>query len=313
MLAQVDDLDRALLQRLRASGRTSSRALAAELAVAEKTIRARLRRLADESIMRVTALTDTEAFGHEFLAVAKLRVAGQSAVQVGEKLAEKPETIGVFLTTGRYDLIASLLARDRAHLATLLGDTLPTVSGVDIVHTELALEVLKFESSYASFGTEELPTEPWEVSDRVDQTDLALVEQLREDARRSNRSIAARLGVSEGMVRYRLRRMETENIIRIQAVCDVSAFGYLAFAYLGIQVLGGHVDETAAALKVHPSVPVLLRTLGEYELMCVIQATDRQALTDLIAEIGGLRGVRRTEAFESLRQVKHSYTWAKLA
>jgi DNA-binding Lrp family transcriptional regulator len=309
---QIDDTDRELLSHLRLNGRKSSKALASELGVAETTIRARLRRLAEGSIMTVTAVTDMAAFGHEFLAIAKVRTAGRPAVDVGIDLAREPETIGIFVTTGRYDLMVSMLARDNVHLATLLGVTIPSVDGVDIIRSELALDVLKYESTYASIGTDEFPTEPWAVSSRVDDMDLAIVEQLRDDARESYRSIAARLGVSEGTIRYRIRRMESDKVIRIQTVCDVSAFGFMSFAYLGVQVVGPRLNGTAVDLKNHPSVPVLLRTIGEFELMCVIQATDRTALVELAAQIGALDGVRRTEVFESLRSVKHSYTWAKL-
>jgi DNA-binding Lrp family transcriptional regulator len=308
----IDDTDRGLVGHLRFNGRKSSKALASELGVAETTIRTRLRRLAERSIMTVTAVTDMEAFGHEFLVVAKVRTAGRPAPDVAVDLAHEPETIGVFVTTGRYDLMVSMLARDNTHLATLLGLTIPTIDGVDIVRSELALDVLKYESTYASIGTDDFPTEPWAASSRVDDMDLAIVGHLREDARDSNRSIAARLGVYEGTVRYRIRRMEADNVIRIQTVCDVSAFGFESFAYLGVQVAGPLLDNTAAALKNHPAIPVLLRTIGEFELMCVIQATDRQALVNLAAHVGAFEGVRRIEVFECLRPVKHSYTWAKL-
>lgn len=308
----IDHVDRELLSHLRLDGRKSSKALASELGVAETTVRARLRRLAEGSIMTVTAVTDMEAFGHEFLTVTKVRTAGRPPADVGIDLAREPETIGIFVTTGRYDLMVSMLARDKAHLATLLGVTVPSIDGVDVVRSELALSVLKYESTYASIGTAEFPTEPWAISSQVDDMDLAIVEHLRDDARASNRSIAARLGVSEGTVRYRIRRMESDKVIRIQTVCDVAAFGFMSFAYLGIQVTGPRLNDTATKLQNHPAVPVLLRTIGEFELMCVIQASDRLALVDLAAQIGAYAGVRRIEAFESLRSVKHSYTWAKL-
>ena len=46
----------------------------------------------------------------------------------------------------------------------------------------------------------------------LDQADLAIVERLSRDARVSNREIAEELGVTEGTVRARVKRMEEEKL-----------------------------------------------------------------------------------------------------
>ena len=46
----------------------------------------------------------------------------------------------------------------------------------------------------------------------LDQADLAIVERLSRDARVSNREIAEQLGVTEGTVRARVKRMEEEKL-----------------------------------------------------------------------------------------------------
>ena len=48
----------------------------------------------------------------------------------------------------------------------------------------------------------------------LDQADLAIVERLSRDARVSNREIAEQLGVTEGTVRARVKRMEEEKLMR---------------------------------------------------------------------------------------------------
>ena len=52
---------------------------------------------------------------------------------------------------------------------------------------------------------------------RLDAVDRVIVEQLSRDARISNRQIAQELGVTEGTVRARVKRMEEEKLIRITA------------------------------------------------------------------------------------------------
>ena len=104
----IDDLDRALVERLRVDGRESNRSLATALDVNEATVATRLRRLEQNSIMRVVALTEMEAFGYRDMVFAKLRVGSRSIMAVGEDLARLPEVISVTVSTGRFDVIATV-------------------------------------------------------------------------------------------------------------------------------------------------------------------------------------------------------------
>ncbi|GEM_PF-110475 len=309
----VDELDRALIQALWRDGRTSNRALAKALGVSEATIASRLARLEEAAITRVVALVDMEAFGYEYLAFAKVRVGGRRLADVAQDLTELQESISVTITTGRFDLIVGLLARDRAHLADLLGITVPAVRGVEDVACELGVEVLKYESRWSQLGGAPRPVEPVSASDRVDELDLAIIGMLQVDGRQSNRRIGAKLGVSEGAVRARIKRMQSEGLIRIQAVSDLSAFGIGAHAYVGVTVQGGRVRAVADALVKLDAAPVVIRSLGDFDLLLVLMAADREALVrTILDEIAVVPGVRRTETFESCGTLKHSFTWARL-
>ncbi|HBQ39888.1 MAG TPA: Lrp/AsnC family transcriptional regulator, partial [Halieaceae bacterium] len=59
---------------------------------------------------------------------------------------------------------------------------------------------------------------------RLDDIDRQIVVRLSEDARISNRQIATDLGVTEGTVRARVKRMEEERQIRITAVTNIDRF-----------------------------------------------------------------------------------------
>ena len=49
--------------------------------------------------------------------------------------------------------------------------------------------------------------------DRLDDLDRQIVERLARDARVSNRAIAAELGVTEGTIRTRIKRLQAEGLI----------------------------------------------------------------------------------------------------
>lgn len=308
----MDDLDLHLVEALRLDGRASNRALAAELGVNEVTVANRIRRLAGESIIRVVALTDMLAFGHEFLAFAFIRVAGRPVVEVATELSAIQELMSVSVTSGRADVIASALARDREHLSALVGGAIAKTKGVEGVSWELALDIVRFDSDWGALS-DTSPSEPWAVTDRVDDKDLEIIRELQTDARASNRAIAGRLGVSEGAVRTRIRRMEQEKMIRIQAVSDIVAFGITAYAYVGISAEPGKVDAVAKQLMGLGAVAAIMKTAGEFELLMLVATGTREELVDLVLNrLGRMRGIRRTETFEAFGTFKHSYTWARI-
>jgi Lrp/AsnC family transcriptional regulator for asnA, asnC and gidA len=70
----------------------------------------------------------------------------------------------------------------------------------------------------------------------LDDIDKSIVEWLSRDARTSNRKIANELGVTEGTVRARIKRMEEEKLIRITAVTNIDRFRDAALAYIWIEV-----------------------------------------------------------------------------
>jgi DNA-binding Lrp family transcriptional regulator len=312
----IDELDRRIVERLRVDGRETNRSLAAALGVNEATIAARLRRLEAGDVVSVVALTDIHRLGFPYFAFALVSVAGRPVMEVARDLALVPQSIAVNVQTGRYDIVCALLARDRAELGTVIGEDIPQVPGVASVRCELAVDVLRFDSSWAALGAREayarLP-HPELPPDVVDDLDLRIIEALQHDARSSNRSIAADLDVSEGTVRTRLRRMEDDHLLRIRAVSDVQAFGLQASATVGVHVAGGNVPAVAAALEEIDGIAAIIRTLGEFDFVLILVADARQTLLRVILEeIQAVPGIRATETFETAATVKHVYTWVRL-
>ena len=261
-------------------------------------------------MMRVVAITDIRLFGHREFAFAMINVGGRSVYQVAAELAKLPETISVTVSTGRFDIIVSILGRDRLHLAELFGTVLPKIKGVRAIHASMALDVLKYESKWTLFGADSGTTPKAQPSDTVDEMDLAIIASLQVNARRSNRQIAADLGVSEGTVRGRIKRMQTDRVFRIQAVSDIVVSGLGAHAFVGIKAAPGKVNAVAKVLAQREDVAQITRVLDRLDLMAVIIAPDRQSLISAIHnEIALLTGVQSIETFDTVGTLKHTYLW----
>jgi DNA-binding Lrp family transcriptional regulator len=307
---ELDDLDRALLARLRMDGREGNRSLGSKLKVNEVTVAARLRRLEESGMMRVVAITDIRLFGHREFAFAMINVGGRSIYDVAADLAKLPESISVTVSTGRFDIIVPILGRDRLHVAELFDTVLPKIKGVRSIHASMALDVLKYESKWSLFGADAGSTPKAQPSDTVDEMDLAIIASLQVNARRSNRQIAADLNVSEGTVRGRIKRMQADRVFRIQAVSDIVVSGLGAHAFVGIKAAPGKVNAVAKALTQREDVAQITRVLDRLDLMVVMIAPDRQSLISAIHnEIALLSGVQSVETFDTVGTLKHTYLW----
>jgi DNA-binding Lrp family transcriptional regulator len=313
---EIDDLDRRIVERLRVDGRETNRSIASALGIGEATVAARLRRLDSANAVHVVALTDMQRMGPQWFAFLFLRVSGRPVLDVAAELAALPQTIFVNVHTGRFDLICGVLTRDREELARVVGENAPAIAGVASVRCELGVDVLRFDSAWAALAAGPVPgtfPEPAVPTGAVDDLDLRIIECLQRDARSSNRMIAAGLDVSEGTVRMRLRRMESEGLIRIRAVSDIGVFGLGTAAIIGLHVSGGHLAALEKALQETDGLAAIVRSLGEFDYLLIALSTDRVALMGLIlSRLQPLPQVRSVETFEHVATVKHVYTWVRL-
>jgi DNA-binding Lrp family transcriptional regulator len=307
---ELDELDRRLIALLRVDGRDGNRSLGVQLGVNEVTVAARLRRLEEAGAMRVVAITDINLFGHREFAFAMINVGGRSVYDVADDLAEIPEAIAVTVCTGRFDIIVPLLGRDRLHIAELFGTVISEIKGIRSIHGCMALDVLKHDSRWSLLGIDPGTTPKTQPSDTVDELDLEIIALLQQNARRSNRQIAGDLGVSEGTVRGRIKRMTTDRVFRIQAVSDIGVSGLSAHAYVAVRVAPDKSAAVSKMLSQRDDVAQITRVLGHFDLLAVLIGPDRPALVSSIHnEIALLPGVQSVETFDTVRSMKHTYLW----
>ena len=149
---------------------------------------------------------------------------------------------------------------------------------------------------------------------RLDTIDKAIVEWLSRDARTSNRKIAHELGVTEGTVRARIKRMEEEKLIRITAVTNIDRFRDAALAYIWIEVERSQQTESVAeALSALPELGFVGVMLGRSDILAITMVRNTEHLAEFIHNnISGVEGVRRTESTLGVNFVKHDYRMARI-
>lgn len=135
----VDALDAKILRLLLDQPRTSVREYARILGIARGTVQARLDRLERAGV--ITAYgprLSPAALGHPVTAFVHIEVTQGHLEEVAGLLAEVPQIIEAFSTTGGGDLLAKVVARDAEHLEDVI-QQLINMPGVVRTRTEVAL------------------------------------------------------------------------------------------------------------------------------------------------------------------------------
>lgn len=313
------DVDRQLVAALRLDGRAGHRSLAAQTGESESVVASRLRQLEARGAVRAVGQLDWEAAGYRWFVSARAVAPGRSPAASAAALATHPDCVfaATAWTGAGHRAVAQFLAGDRDQLHRLIAHELPALAGARIDQVDLATFVHRFEVFDATIGPAPgspralaLPS-PVVTLDRVDHSLLA---ELTADARCSNRELARRLGVTEGTIRGRLKRLLDAGLLALTVVVDARSLGLPAErALCQLEVDPAALDDLVAELGSWPGSVQLATLAARADLQVMLVAADRTGLEADVARLGALPGVERCEAAWIDAVVFQSPIWASLA
>lgn len=144
----------------------------------------------------------------------------------------------------------------------------------------------------------------------LDDLDSAILRILQEDARRSNRSIAAEVGSSEPTVRRRVERLLDTGLVKVVAVVSPFALGYGVVAILGVQIDRAYQQQIEQALSAMDEVRFVGLTLGSYDAILEVWLGSSDLLLDFLANrLSPIVGITRVETWQVLKLSKFTYDW----
>jgi Lrp/AsnC family transcriptional regulator, leucine-responsive regulatory protein len=135
------------------------------------------------------------------------------------------------------------------------------------------------------------------LSPALDSTDLAIIELLQRDARRTLSDIAAHVALSSPAVKRRINRLEQEGIITGYTVLvDHNKLGRPLQAFTELRFTGNSpVDEIAHVADDIPEVQALFTTAGDPDALAWIRVKDVEDLKrviDLLRRSGRITGTK---------------------
>ena len=149
---------------------------------------------------------------------------------------------------------------------------------------------------------------------KLDDLDLGILEWLSEDARTSNRKIATGLGVTEGTVRARIKRMEDDGQIRITAINNINQLANPTLAYIWVEVdKSSQTREVAQRLSAIPEIGFVGVMLGRADILAITMVQNNAQLANFLhTTISGIEGIRRTECSLGVNFIKHDYRMSRI-
>jgi Lrp/AsnC family transcriptional regulator for asnA, asnC and gidA len=141
----LDALDRTIIDLISKDGRVSNRQIAAELGVTEGTIRARLKRLQQDNLIRFTAVVDYRLAGSPKLVLMGIHAEPSAVGRLSEQISAMPEIGCVIVMLGRYSLLAMGLFTRLEDSIEIANNRILSLPGVQHVETSVAVQTPKYD------------------------------------------------------------------------------------------------------------------------------------------------------------------------
>ena len=148
------------------------------------------------------------------------------------------------------------------------------------------------------------------MAETLDDTDRNIISALKTDGRLPFSTIAQQLGVSPGMIRQRVQRLNERGVLQFAAVTNPLKIGFHTMALIGVKADGHRVQEISRQIAAFEEVIYLAITAGQFNFLVEVTCVDNAHLLRFLSEkLFSVEGVREAETFIYLDIVKEIYTW----
>lgn len=142
-----------------------------------------------------------------------------------------------------------------------------------------------------------------QITHELDAIDRGIVEALREDGRTNNSVIAARLGIAEGTVRQRMRKLTEAGVVKISALVNPEIISEHQLCMIGVKVVESQrLEATAQAVSQLPEVRSVAIVTGRYDLLVELLVDSNHGLIRFLSEsLAKVSGIQSSETFLLLK------------
>jgi Lrp/AsnC family transcriptional regulator, regulator for asnA, asnC and gidA len=148
---------------------------------------------------------------------------------------------------------------------------------------------------------------------QLDELDRQLIDLLARDARVSNRKIATELGVTEGTVRGRIKRLQQDRLISFTAITGLQMARKSQLAFIRVQAEVEQTREVARQIAEMAPINAVLITMGSFNILAMTLFDELEDLVEVASDrILSIPGVHHVETSIAVKTMKYNARIARI-
>jgi Lrp/AsnC family transcriptional regulator for asnA, asnC and gidA len=138
----LDDTAKRIIELLQGDGRMSYSAIAKDVGLSEAAVRHRVQKLIEGGVVQIVGVTDPLQMGFARQAMIGIKTTG-NVQEVAADLATMDELDYIVITTGRFDILAELVAESDDELLDIVSKRVSAIDRVVTTETFVYLRLVK--------------------------------------------------------------------------------------------------------------------------------------------------------------------------
>ena len=140
---------------------------------------------------------------------------------------------------------------------------------------------------------------------KIDDINLKILQILEENGRTPNNEIAARLSISEGTVRNRIKKLTENNFLKVKGLTNPEHWSDKQLIFILVQLeMTKKWKEIARSVSELPGVKSVSMITGRFDLIIELFLEPHNLINFLTNDLAGVGNISSTESMVTIKNFK---------